>query len=120
MKAIMLFSALLLTGVSAGAMAGQPDKLMPGVTVAPVGSFAGCTPATNSNSPECRNLRVAVLANFAPGELGLIFGATTTHLAFIQTGAQERLRARYGRFLQQYESQYLAGKSRVSAVVQTK
>jgi hypothetical protein len=103
MKLRSISIAITLAGMTSIAVAGNPVRVMGPVNVTPQASFAGCTPAHPSQA--CADLRAAVLGHFTPFELGVIYGATTPRLVWIDTGEKARLQKRLATFLAQYQQQ---------------
>lgn len=101
MKLRAISIAILFISVTGVATAGDPVRLMGPVNVTSKASFAGCTPSHPSQA--CADLRTAVLSHFSPFELGVIYGATTPNLVWIQTGEKAHMQRRLTTFLMQYQ-----------------
>jgi hypothetical protein len=119
MKLHAVFTAIALAGFT-GVATSQSIETMPPITVTHEVTVAGCSPVHNPDSPACRVLREAILHRFPAWQLGVILGPDSSHWAYVQTGAKDRLVREYGLFLEQYERDYAASQVRTDVLVADK
>ncbi|MBS0380949.1 MAG: hypothetical protein JSR56_00835 [Proteobacteria bacterium] len=117
MKFSAISIAIVLAGIAGVASAAGQVKVFPQIKVSGAPVVAGCSPSVHPNSQACRALREAILAHYSAWQLSVIYGTTTPHLAYINTGARDRLVSDYGHFLQQYDRDYMATHSKLDVRV---
>lgn len=100
MKLRTLSIAIILTGTSAAAAAGQPGSLAQPVTVSRA-AISSCTIPDANTGHACDSFDRMLRANFTPRQIGMLFGYQTSYPEYL-TGGIERLQQRYDALVQQY------------------